>query len=288
MYYWNTYQYQPAYVGAENRLSATGVFRKQWVGLTGSPVSQAANVHLPWEYARGGIGLKFENDQLGAERNTQAAITYAYRLKLGKGNLSMGIEAGVLQKTIDGTILRPVNQDITDPNIPTGKQSAFAPQLGVGIYYENKNLKISGSLTQYSIGSLRYKIPSSTDIAIWRNYYASVQYRIPITESFGISPSVFLKSDIVQLQTDFSIIFDLENNIFLVPSLRGYSPQTIDAFHLAAGYRFNQWFLGYGYDFGISPLRSAHQGSHEITLNYRLKNKIGGAKPQKIINNPRF
>jgi hypothetical protein len=46
LYYLNPYGLNPAYAGADDALSVTGVFRRQWVGLTGSPSTQNFNVNM--------------------------------------------------------------------------------------------------------------------------------------------------------------------------------------------------------------------------------------------------
>ena len=72
-------------------------------------------------------------------------------------------------------------------------------------------------------------------------------------------------------------------------ALRGFNQNTIDAATLSAGFRLNtQWSAAYAYDIGLSPLRSVHNGSHEITLKYNLIQKNGGATLLKIIHNPRY
>ena len=47
MYYLNPYPVMPAAVGLDNSLQATALFRKQWLGLEGSPTSFSLNAHLP-------------------------------------------------------------------------------------------------------------------------------------------------------------------------------------------------------------------------------------------------
>ena len=45
-------------------------------------------------------------------KNLTATVSYAYQMVLGDGNqLSFGIDGGIIQKSIDGTLLNPPNQD---------------------------------------------------------------------------------------------------------------------------------------------------------------------------------
>ncbi|NJK84494.1 MAG: type IX secretion system membrane protein PorP/SprF [Saprospiraceae bacterium] len=47
LYMFNRMAYNPAYAGLDNSLSTTGVFRRQWVNLQGSPIAQHLNLHAP-------------------------------------------------------------------------------------------------------------------------------------------------------------------------------------------------------------------------------------------------
>ena len=69
----NKLNWNPAYAGLDNSLSATGVYRAQWAGLEGNPVTQNVNVHMPLYILSSGIGINLENDELRATwRNTSA------------------------------------------------------------------------------------------------------------------------------------------------------------------------------------------------------------------------
>jgi hypothetical protein len=114
-------------------------------------------------------------------------------------------------------------------------------------------------------------------------------YRFNLSDNFAIEPALLLKVDTSQMQTDFSTLFYIQDNIFTGVSLRGYNKNTLDAATISAGMRLNNnWTAAYSYDIGISPLNNAHQGSHELVLKYNLNKKIGYPKPLKIIYNPRF
>ncbi|TNE49794.1 MAG: type IX secretion system membrane protein PorP/SprF, partial [Bacteroidetes bacterium] len=84
MYLLNPYAYNPAYAGMGNSLVATGVYRQQWSSLRGAPESQHLNMHLPLYMISSGVGLKAENDIIGAHRTTQAMLTYSLHREFGR------------------------------------------------------------------------------------------------------------------------------------------------------------------------------------------------------------
>jgi type IX secretion system PorP/SprF family membrane protein len=285
----NRYSVMPAYAGLENSLNATLAYRRQWLGLQGSPASLGFNVHLPLDIAHGGVGIRVESDQLGAQKNIAATATYAYHIKIEDDNtLSLAGGIGFLQKSYDGSILKAANQDQPDNYIPATNLQASAPIFQAGLYYKNKNFHFGGSFTQYSFSALRYATTRGTNIQLKPTFTFVASNKFPIGEDFAIEPSLLFKSDPTQMQAEIASFFHYKDNIFVGAAFRGLSYDVPDAATASLGYKLTpQWSLGYAYDFGLSPLRSAHNGSHEIILIYKYNKQIGSALLPKIIYNTR-
>jgi type IX secretion system PorP/SprF family membrane protein len=298
MYMLNKYNFNPAYAGLDNSLSITGVFRKQWVNLESSPVTQNINAHMPLYYLRGGFGINIENDQLGAERNTSGSISYNYFVPVSKKSLlSFGISGGVIQKSLDGSKLRAPDGDYTEPPIidhndfliPIGKISATAPLINAGVYFYSEKLEIGVSANNLIEPTATLNAEELVNIKFIRNYFFSFAYSFEISRDLTIQPSFFAKSDLVQTQLELSTIVKYSDNIFGGASFRGYNSNSIDAVIFIAGYKLNEKVtLAYSYDLTLSGLNSVSKGSHEILLNYNLNKLIGKGTPPKIIYNPRF
>lgn len=298
LYMFNKYNYNPAYAGLDNSLSITGVFRKQWVGLESSPVTQNVNAHMPLYYLNGGFGINIENDQLGAERNTSGSISYNYFVPVGKKSLlSFGIGAGAVQKSLDGSKLRAPDGDYSEPPvidhndrlIPIGKVSAVAPYFNAGIYFYSEKLEIGVSANNLSEPNATLIAEDLVNIKFIRNYFFNFAYSFEISRDLVIQPSFFAKSDLTQTQLEFSTIVKYNDNIWGGVSFRGYNANSIDAVVFIVGYKLNEKVtLAYSYDLTLSGLSNVSKGSHEILLNYNLNKLIGKGIPPKIIYNPRF
>lgn len=297
LYMLNQYNYNVAYAGMDDYLSATGVFRKQWVGINGSPTTQNVNVHLPWQYLSGGLGLNVQNDMLGAERNTAVTVSYNYIARLSNNTLlSVGLGGGLVQKAIDGTKLRAPEGNYegstiehNDDFIPVGLESAIAPTAGFGLYLKNKSLEVGLSANDLIESDLDYGSNIATSVQLKRNYHAYVSYNVKISDGLALKPSALLKSDFVQTQVDFSVLSKINDNIFGGVSFRGYSNETIDALVFIGGMNITPNIrLAYSYDLSLSGLSSYNSGSHELMLNYNLGKDLGGVIPAKVIFNPRF
>ena len=289
LYMFNKYAFNAAYAGLDESVSATGVFRSQWVGLEGNPVTQNLNVHLPMYYLKGAFGLGIENDALGAERNLKVTAAYAYQQEIGDGWLSIGARGGIIQKTLDGTKLIPRDQDATDPNIPIGIETSIAPVMDAGIFYKNDDFQVGISANNLLESTVDFALDQATNIQNLRNYFFTFAYHLDLGSKIAMKPSVLVKSDFIETQMDFTAIFEYNDNIFAGTSFRGYSQNTIDAVVILAGLEIaKNTTLAYAYDLPLSGLSATHSGSHEIMLNYNFNKVLGGPKPPKVIYNPKF
>lgn len=290
LYMFNQHNFNAAYAGMENSISATGVFRKQWQGFEGSPTTQSLNIHTPILFLGSGVGLKLENDVLGAERNVTISASYAYHLPLSRtSTLSLGLSGGVTQKTLDGSLLNPPDQDQIDNLIPQGIASAFAPVVGVGAYFKNENIEAGLSANNILQTSLIYPFNPQSGFQFFRNYFFIFAYNFEFGSNLALEPSILVKSDIIETQIDFSAILYYNDNIFGGASFRGYSENTFDAVMMMVGLKVSpNVTFAYGYDLSIFQLNGFNNGSHEIMINYNLNQDIGKPRPAKIIYNPRF
>ena len=296
MYMLNKYQNNAAYAGLDNSISATGVFRSQWVGIKGNPISQNVNVHMPLYYIKGGVGLNLENIALGAEQNLSLTASYAYHKPIGNvGILSLGVGGGFYQKTIDGNILRtpegnygennPINHN--DQILSEGKVSAISPTFNMGAYFQSEKWEMGISST--NLIESKIKLDRNINFQLKRHYFFTMAYNWDISNTFTLQPSFMVKSDLNETQVEISTLIKYNSNIFLGATFRGYNKTTIDAAAFLVGMKLSEKItLAYSYDLTLSPYNSVSNGSHEILINYNLNKIIGAGVPPRIIHNPRF
>ncbi|MEN0046614.1 MAG: PorP/SprF family type IX secretion system membrane protein [Bacteroidota bacterium] len=290
----NRLAYNPAYAGLDNSLSMTGVFRKQWLNLEGSPTSQHFNIHSPLPFIRSGLGVVFQNDELGVERNMNLSAAYNYQLPVGRtGVLSLGIGGGFIQKNIDGAAIRTPDGEYTDGNLPNHRDPllastqviASAPTIEAGVYYKSEILEAGFAVRDI----LEEPVASSVfSILPIRSYFLNITAHIDLTDAISFHPTIFAKSDILENQIDFSALFSYNDNISLGASFRGYSANTADAVAIIGGLNLSEKIkLYYSYDLTLSNINTVSTGSHEIMINYNLNKDFGRGVPPPIIYNPR-
>lgn len=295
LYMLNKFAFNPAFAGMDNSLSMTGIYRKQWSGLNGSPETQNFNAHMPLYIAGGGIGLGFENETIGSWKQTSVTLAYSRQMQVGKtGILSLGVSAGLSQRQLDGSKVRtpgtvfvdegpPLGHN--DPSLTINMESGMGPTVNAGLFYQGEKLEAGLSAVnlienELDLSTLKFKQV--------RSYNLYLGYNLDLGSSLSLHPSLLLKTDVRQTQIDFSVLARYNENIFVGGSFRGYHSNSIDAVALIGGFKLSEKITaGLAYDLGLSNLKSVHNGSYELFLNYNLGKPIGKGRPPIIIYNPR-
>jgi type IX secretion system PorP/SprF family membrane protein len=292
----NKLNWNPAYAGLDNSLSLTGVYRSQWQGIEGNPVTQNVNMHMPLQMFNSGVGLILENDELGAERRINATLAYNYQIPVGrKGILSIGGNATIAQRGLDGSKIRTPDGEYTldgsvlihnDDLLPVTEITANTTTFGAGIYYYSE--KFEAGLSTRHINEPAVALNDNVSVQLKRAYFFSAGANFDLGGSLTFHPSLLVQSDADQTQTDLAAIFRYNDNISGGASLRGYNSNSLDAVAFIVGFKLSENIsMAYAYDLTLSALNQVSNGSHEIMLNYNLNKRIGTGRPPKIIYNPR-
>lgn len=267
----------PAYAGSSEGICGTILYRNQWTGFDGAPQTGLFSLDAPVNFLHGGLGLTIlAADELGFENTFAVKLAYAFRFNIGQGNLALGVDAGFLQKSIDGDFQA---NDPDDPIIPTSSVSgSVLPDLGGGIYYNSDKLYLGASMSHILESEIDYG-DFTTQMA--RHYYFMGGYRIEFTPALSLTPSFHIKNVADQTQVDINANLQFNNRFWI-----GGSYRLEDAIVLMAGLNITPNLrLGYSYDLTTSDLKDYSNGTHEIMLGYcyKIKKKI-----TPIIRNVRF
>lgn len=291
----NQLTYNPAYAGFDNAINLTAFYRAQWVGIEGNPTLQSFSAHSPLNFANSNVGIYVINDVMGAQRTTHFHLVYAYRQPLRFGNISFGISAGMFQQQLNGAKLRAPegNYELginhNDNLIPNNTVNGVAPEINAGVYFNTKGLQLGVSANNVVSPTTKLNTGfGDAKIQFTRFYTAMALYNISLGKKFTLTPGALLKTDFVYYQTDFNLILQYRNNIYLGSSFRGNARKSFDAASVLFGFNITKNFrLGYSYDYTLSSLNSVSNGSHEVFVNYRILMK-DLVKPGKKIYSPRF
>ncbi len=255
----------PAYAGTQVQLSATAIYRNQWVNLEGAPKTFTTTIHSGFLKSKMGLGLILGSDQIGVHSDVSVYGVYSYKIKLSRDvSLSMGLQGGFNYLVSDYNKLNLKN--IGDPNL-AGASSKFNPNVGAGLFLRTPKFYVGFSVP-YLINNKVVDISANTEATQHRYYYLQAGTSRSLSANVAFVPSALLR-----IQESAPISFDLNGTfVFYKVVGLGVSYRLNDGIVGLFELQINQSFhMGYAYDFTTSDLNKVSLGSHEIMINYRLK-----------------
>lgn len=271
-YVLNDFGFNPAIAGTSEYVETRLTYRTQWVGIDDAPKTQILSAHGGLDSIPFGFGGYVFNDVAGQIKRTGFSLGSSYGLKLGTGELRLGVSGTFYNYRLSEDYFA---EEQTDPTLVSGMENNWTPDLNVGLYFRMKNgLYLGFSAPQIlskkvSFENLESSMPTTTDLV--PHYYGMAGYRLQASEKLAIEPSVLMKiSEAAPIQLDLSARAILNNKFWV-----GASYRTQDAVAAMIGFDFSRRMnLAYAYDYTLSELREGSKGSHEITVGFRF----GGPK----------
>ncbi|MDL2323170.1 type IX secretion system membrane protein PorP/SprF [Bacteroidales bacterium OttesenSCG-928-A17] len=301
--YWaNPSFYNPAYAGQSGNLEAGVMSRMQWLGIEDAPKTTIITAEMPFEFLGKvhGVGFSMYNDKFGLFSSSVLSAQYAWKKKLFKGNLSLGVQMGYIDQSFDGTkidIPESDAHDKADESAPTSEVSGKAIDAALGIYYARGKWYAGISVTHLFTSEL--ELSEQYLIEIPRSYYFTAGYNIQLSNPLiELRPSILVKTmemSSLYVEPD-SLVEKIEENmakamlrntqidvslrmIYNKKFMGGLSWRKGDAVILSLGAKFGMIEVGYAYDFPTSRIIKESTGSHElyakcvIDLNKRNKKR---------------
>lgn len=277
-YNFNEYLLNPAEAGFKDKLYGTASHRIQWQGLEGAPTSTFFGIHGMLN-EKMGLGGKIVVDQTDILKQFNAALSYAYRIRLNeKARLNFGVSGQVIQNSI--SFGDAVVGNLADEVVNGGDESGvnFDAEAGIMLEYGKAKLGIASSHLFQS--GVDYNIPDNNGTGTFeriRQFNAYGSYEFGLSENWTLEPFAIVRNQGVES-------FQLDVN-----ALAAWK----ETLYLGAGYRQEAGYIGrvgfqvtdqliaaYAYEFSNTGVASFSNGSHEFMLGYRIKNK------KKVVEKP--
>lgn len=288
---YNKLGFNPAYAGSQDGACFTAVARNQWLGkIEGTPKSQLLTFNMPLFSRRVGIGATISHHTIGLDERFNAEMSYAYRIPVGRGFLSMGLQGSVRLIRInfsEAVTTQPVGADAA---IPGDLQSKYIPNFGAGLYYHNNRFFIGISTPRLLRNSIDL---AEDDLIITRevtHVYFTGGMLWDMGESVQFQPQLLLKyvrNSPFEGDANVNFIFMDKFTAGISYRLGGSKRNGIgEAVGLITGIQATETlFVGLSYDYTLSEIRRTTNGSAEIVLRYC----IGGQSDTDVeYVNPRF
>lgn len=263
----------PANTGSIPGISITGLVRNQWIGLNGAPKWQSLLFSMPLLNNRVGVGGNIYRHTIGITRITGLDGSYAYRIAVPRGYLSLGLQTSLrfMQQNfglVTGT--QPIEQD---ESIPSGLQSKYLPNFGAGIYYETKRAYAGISVPRLLRTNIDFSDKGQLVTRETQHYYFMAGVTIPLGEAWELNPQTlwrYLPNAPFDADINLSAIF--KRKISGGVSYRMGSETAILFTGLQLGEHIH---LGMAFETSFTDIQKYNSGTAEVVLRYFLFSKKG-------------
>lgn len=281
-YYISPTIYNPAAAGANQLFSAFLLRNQKFTDFDGGQVTHVFTADAAINEAKYGLGFNLVNDNVGIFDNTQALLSYSYRIELAtKHFLRLGLSAGISDFRVN---MNDINANPTDPYLLNSDYKNTEFMANFGFYYNYKNLTIGLTVPQLLNNSVNQNNnDSNASYELIRHALLSGGYKfnIPRIKDLSITPYLMMRyANAAPFQFDLNIIAKLEEKAWFAVNYR-------NDFSVGVNIGVNvlkNFVLGYSYDIGIQKTGRYSSNNHEFLLGYRI-NTQKKREPERILDN---
>lgn len=258
----------PAYTGTRDVMNVTMVHRHQWVGIEGAPKTTTVSIQSPLQNERVAVAMYVYSDQTGPMKDVGVMANYAYRLRLGQGRLSFGVQGGFIQQGVDLSLLTA--RDYDDISIYNASATTYTPDVNFGIYYTTKRwfAGVSSKHLFERMFDINNQLDDSPYSSLSRHMYGTAGMVIDLTNDIVLKPSTlvrYTRNAKVNIDVNASLYY---KELFMI----GASYRTTNNAVVLMGQLTvkDNVRISYSYDMQINALSSQTSGSHEISVAFDL------------------
>ncbi len=285
--YYNTFMFvNPAYAGLSEGICINGIYRQQWAGFKDqygdvvSPQDFLITIDSPIRLFHGGLGGSIIQDKLGQQSDIILKIDYSFHLDMSIGKLGIGLGLNLINRSIDGSKLKPVKED---PILPTSEVSDLRIDGAFGIFLNQPGRYYFGVSVDNFLQSQFKKISPLEEAVLLtdRTFYLTGGYSFvfPRSPMFEIIPSVMVISDLASTQYNVTAVVKYNDKFWA-----GLNYRFQESVGFIVGVKFKEFKISYSYD--LNTMRLAIPGSHEVSLGYCFK--IKGDRSKTSYKNTRY
>lgn len=263
--------YNPAAVGEGDLMKVAGMHRMQFVDITNAPMTTWFSFCSPFVIGKTkhGAGIRFMNDRYGLYTNQALYVQYAYRHKIGRGYLSVGIDLGFVNVGFKGDSVNLSQMgdeyhDANDPVVPMGSKSGMKFDMGAGIYYATSNWWVSGSYSHLTRPKIDWD--DNSDVTLIGTMYVSggYSYRLKNHRDWQLQPSAMVMSDFRSWDVNLTMMCEYKDRYRW-----GLGYRIMGSVNILLGMDIISGLqIGYTCELPTNKLLLESYGSHELYLAY--------------------
>jgi len=269
-YMFNPISINPAYAGSRETISILALYRNQWAGLNGGPITQVFSIHSPMKNENVGLGFSFINDKIGYENFSKAHVDYSYTINVGyETKLAFGLKASLTSYSLEQELRNAAPNDLSILSI----KHSWNPNIGIGLFLHSSKGYIG--LSAPRILQNDYSETEDFSTLERNNYYFTGGFLVNINYNLKLKPSFLIKqTNGAPISYDLSAHFLFNEKLWLGSSYR-FNQSAKGAIGTIANFKVSkQLTIGYAYEFALSNLEYYTNNTHEVFLIFEIfKNK---------------
>ena len=277
---YNKLAWNPAYAGSFESPTLTGVYRNQFIGLDGAPKTVALSFNMPYHVEKVAFGLNLIQHSIGITRILNLdLLPFTYRIAMNYGTVSFGFQVGIRQFSQNWGDKRIEVIQPTDGAIPVEDNTKIIVNPGAGVFY--KSYRSQKGNSWYAGFAVPRILSNNIDFSsigddISREVLhvnAMGGYTFEPNDNLTITPQTLLKyAKGAPFEADINITLLLNNKFSGGITYRtggGKTSKAGESIDFLLGLQATEkFFFCLSYDLGLTPLRSSHHGSAELTARY--------------------
>jgi type IX secretion system PorP/SprF family membrane protein len=290
MFMYNKLLINPAYAGYHEHPCATAIVREQWLGFDGAPKTQSLSFHGPLSSQRIGIGFNLQRRSVGVSSATTFDGIYDYRIPMGNGTLSLGVQASVRLYEVDYSdpAVKTVQDISIDPGVEFASDNKTLANGGAGIYYYTPSFYIGLSSPRLIDSDIDFEVDNLFTAREQAHYYLMSGFAFKLDHKLNFVPQVLVRyTQAAPVSVDLNLGLHWAEDFSAAVSIRkgGDGEQFLESVDVMASAKILRGLrLGAAYDITMSELQRYGDGSIEVMLMYCFGE---AAKPATFIN-PRY
>ena len=271
--------YNPAAVGESDLMRVYGSHRMQFTGIMDAPMTTYFSFSSPFVIGKTqhAAGVRFMNDRFGLFSNQSLHAGYAYRFKLGKGQLSVGADLGFINLSfaVDSVNIKDIAElvqdhayhNATDNAIPesSGQNgvSGMGFDMGIGVYYSAPTWWAGVSYGHVTQPKLQWS--DKAEVSARGTFYAAGGYNWRLRDKrWLLMPSAMLQTDFAGWDINLTMLAQVNERYRFGMGYRiAGSVNILLGMDIIDGLQ-----VGYTYELPANGLIKESYGSHELYLAY--------------------
>ena len=249
--------------------------------MEGAPKTAVVVGHAPLAKDNVGLGLSIVSDNISIFNRISITASYAYRVKVKNGKLSLGVNGTFNNYRARWNEL--TLNDSEDKALAANPNNVMTPNFGLGAYYYSNRFYVGISVPHLLNTSLNdnFKLAKKDGVSAkeYRHYFYTMGAIFKLSDNIKFKPSVLFKYvKNAPFQADINAALLMKEALWI-----GASYRTGDAVSVMVEYMFSKSLrVGYAYDITLTELNDYSSGTHEIMVGLEFGKKEPYLTPRRM------